>query len=164
MLGGLGGDAAELLGVQLHLHGLPHPGGGVVGDGFVQKNLGFGVFHIFVYDHLGDGDGELALFGVDDDVYVVSGLIVPLDGDDDGVLDLFDQIVCADAFFHFQQLKRIEKIFHFFGVHDGPPFYLDGFLKGHFVLAAYKAERGEGIFVIFSVGIGDNNGFSFVFF
>ena len=113
VLGGLSGDAPEFLGVKMHDAGEADLGFGVIGERFIEQDLGFGDFND-VNDHFGDGYAEPTVFGVDNDGYVVGDLIIFFDGDNDCISDLFNQIIGLDAFFSFQHLKCFEElVIHF---------------------------------------------------
>ena len=103
MLGGLGGDTAEFLGLELgdktlaQLVGLAHA------LRVFQADLGVGVFHLF-HNVPHQAGAEGTQFGVDvhDDVFILH-LIVLLHGNDDGRLDLVDQVIGGQAAFLFQR-------------------------------------------------------------
>ena len=99
----LSSDAAKFLGIQMHDTGEADFGSRVICERFIQQDLSLRYLND-IDDHLGDGDAEPTVFGVDDDGDVVGDLIVLFVGDDNCVCDLFDQIVNFNAFFSFQQL------------------------------------------------------------
>ena len=114
MLGGLGGDTAELLGFQLDFHRFAHQGllgifGRLLGEHFLVRILD--LFH----DALEQGNGKLIGGRVHDDGDVFLAAEIPLHRDDDRGADFLQQVVPGDPFFLFQQLERFEK---FSVVHD----------------------------------------------
>ena len=109
MLGGLGGDAAKLLGLErgdeplADLIALAHP------LRILQADLGVRVFHLF--DNLlrkaGAEDAERRV-DIDDDVLILD-LVVLLDRDDDRRLDLVDQVIGGQAALLFQRRQGFEE-------------------------------------------------------
>ena len=109
MLGGLGGDAAEFLGFQLGDHLLANLIGFAHLLGVLQTDLREGVLH-FLHDVAEQAGAEGADLGVDVHHHVfVLHVVVLLHGDDDGRLDLFDQVVRRQAALLFQSGKGLKK-------------------------------------------------------
>ena len=103
LAGGLGGDAAEVAGLDLNADHIPCLGGGEALAGLVQGDLGEGVgdllHDLFFYKHA-DGLGDLV--GLHKDV-VGDALVVPFIGGDQGLGDLFQHIAFGDPLFLFNQ-------------------------------------------------------------
>ena len=112
VLGRLGGDAAELLGLERNLDLGADAGRLFDVLRLLQRHLGARVLDL-VDDVLDDGHRELAGLRLDDDADVLLDVVALFDRDDDGCLDLLDQIALADAALLLQQSKRLKK----FAVH-----------------------------------------------
>ena len=112
MLCGLCGNAAEVLGLE--------GGDNAVADlialadllGLGDADLGVLIVPVLIGDNvLHQSDVELAAVGVDlHQNVVVLDLIVLLDSDHDGSLDLLDQVLCGDAALMLQHGESFKKI------------------------------------------------------
>ena len=115
VLCGLGGDAAELLGLEGGHHTLAHLIGLADGVGLLQAQLGVGVLHLFHHVlHQVHREAPVQRVDLHQNVLVLH-LVVLLDGDDDGSLDLLDQVFGGEAALlakHVQGLKKL--CVHFF--------------------------------------------------
>ena len=97
--GGLGGDAAEVPGLDLDADHVPQLGVGDGAPGLLQGDLGGGIVHA-LHDVLEDEHPHLAGLGVGLDLDVVPGpLVVPLVGGGQGLGDLLHHIAGGDALF-----------------------------------------------------------------
>ena len=111
VLCGLRGDAAELTGLERG----DHPVAGLVGAAqrlrLAEGDLGVLVLPVLVGHHvLHQRHVEGAGLGVDlDRDVVVLDVVVFLDGDDDGRLDLLDQVFGGDAALMLQHGQRFKK-------------------------------------------------------
>ena len=109
VLCGLGSDTAEFLGFQRGDHALADLVALADLLGIFQADLSVGVLDL-LHDVTQQAGAESAQLRVDinDDV-VVLDLVVLLDRDDDGCLDLFDQVVRGQAAFLFQRSKSLKE-------------------------------------------------------
>ena len=119
VLGGLGGDAAELFGFQLGDHALADLVALADLLGILQADLGVGVLDL-LHDVAQQAGAESADLGVDiNDNVVVLDFVVFLYGNDDSGLDLFDQIVLGQSALLFQRSESLKKFIvcssHLFG-------------------------------------------------
>ena len=123
MLGGLGGNAAKLLGFERGHKALAHLISFADLLGILQADLGVGVFH-FLHNVLQKAGAEGADGGVNvHHNIVILHLIILLDGNHNGRLDLLDQIVGGQAAFLFQCRQCIKK-FAVIRCHFFPPLLL----------------------------------------
>ena len=119
MLGSLRSDAAEFLGLELGDHTLADTVALADLLGIFQADLGVGVFH-FLHDFTQQAGTECADFRVNvhDDVLVLDFVIL-LYGNDDGRLDLVDQVIRRQAALLFQSSESIKEFVvrssHFYG-------------------------------------------------
>ena len=97
--GGLGGDAAEVPGLDLNADNVAQLGVGQLQPGLVQAHLRElvvdGLHHVLFDEH---ADLAPLLVGVHGDV-VPSALVVPLVGGDQGLGDFFHHVALGDALF-----------------------------------------------------------------
>ena len=109
VLCGLGSNTAKFLGLEGRDHALADLVALTDLLGILQADLGVGVLDL-LHDVTQQAGAESAQFRVDinDDV-VVLDLVVLLDRDDDGCLDLFDQVVRGQAAFLFQRSKSLKE-------------------------------------------------------
>ena len=113
MLGSLGRDASEVLGLQRDLNDVAHSGSLVVLGSLGLEDLIGGVLDL-LYNGLAHRYIEASGLGVDLHHIVLSAVLVPLDGDGDGGFDLFDQVLHGDALFLFQHRQCFKKfLIHF---------------------------------------------------
>ena len=121
MLCGLGGNAAKLFGLEGGNKALAHFIGLADLLGIFQADLGVGVLN-FLHNVLQKACAECADVGVDihNDIIVLD-LIVLFDSNDNGGLDLIDQVVCRQSAFLFQCGQCVKK-FVVIRCHVSPPF------------------------------------------
>ena len=121
VLCGLGGNAAKVLGLERGDDAVAHFVGLADLLGLGDADLGVLVVPVLVgHDVLDQGHIEAAGTGVDVHLDVVLlDLVVLLDGNDDGGLDLLDQVLCGDAALVLQHGESFKKFVvrccHFFG-------------------------------------------------
>ena len=97
LAGGLGGNAAKVLGLDLDADHIPQLGVGDGPAGLLQRHLGGRVVH-GLHDVLEDEHAHLAGLGVGLDLNVVPGaLVVPLVGRGQGLGDLLHHIAGGNA-------------------------------------------------------------------
>ena len=109
MLCRLGGNAAKLLGLEGGDHALADLVALADLLGILQTDLRVGVLDL-LHDVAQQACAEGAYLGVNvNDNIVILDLIVLLDGDDDGCLDLVDQVVLGQAALLFQCGKSLKK-------------------------------------------------------
>ena len=111
VLCGLGGNAAKVLGLERGDDAVAHFVGLADLLGLGDADLGVLVVPVLVgHDVLDQGHIEAAGIGVDVHFDVVLlDLVVLLDGNDDGGLDLLDQVLCGDAALVLQHGESFKK-------------------------------------------------------
>ena len=109
VLCGLSSDTAEFLGFQRGDHALADLVALADLLGIFQADLSVGVLDLLhnVTQQAGAESAQLRV-DINDDV-VVLDLVVLLDRDDDGCLDLFDQVVRGQTAFLFQRSKSLKE-------------------------------------------------------
>ena len=111
VLCGLGGNAAKVLGLERGDDAVAHFVGLADLLGLGDADLGVLVVPVLVgHDVLDQGHIKAAGIGVDVHLDVVLlDLVVLLDGNDDGGLDLLDQVLCGDAALVLQHGESFKK-------------------------------------------------------
>ena len=96
LTGGLGGDTAELGGIDLLLDDIAHLSAGLEGLGFLDVNLEFGVADR-IHHAQNRPSLQLAVLGVDLDLQILAGINPLQGGGFDGVDDRRDHVGARDA-------------------------------------------------------------------
>ena len=109
LLGLLGSDTAELLGLHRDIHGLAQFGAAADLLGSLQVDLMAGILHL-VHHGLGDIhlDAGLLLIQIDGDVVLALRIVLPESGQH-GLLDLVVHITAGNAFFLFDGLDCLKE-------------------------------------------------------
>ena len=110
LAGGLGGDAAEVTGLDLDADHVAQLGLGQLGAGHLQAHLGAGVVdllhHVLLDEH---ADGTLLLVGLHADV-VAHAFVIPLVGGHQSLGDLLQHIGLGNALFLLNQVDGGKKL------------------------------------------------------
>ena len=106
VLGILGGDPSELLGLDLHIHHISQLILGIHHLGICQADLHDRVHH-FLHHSLLRVHAEITGLGVDIYVHIVSLAEMVLARLDQGLLNGFQKRIFADGFLFFQNIQRL---------------------------------------------------------
>ena len=108
MLGAHGGNAPKTLGVERDFNEVAELGAGFNALCCSEADLDGGVLDL-LNDMLSHRNEETGGNRIDFNDVVLPAVGIALDGDRDGILDLFDHVGDRNALFLFEQLERLEK-------------------------------------------------------